>query len=206
MTLFEMMETCVNIKYTHVGNEGDFALDYRNGALYVYFEKSNGVEDWERNLNFPAIPYKRMGMNIWLAHRGFLAVWKKLEEYLAPVLLDRSIGEIIPVGYSHGAALATLCHEYLWWTREDLRDGLRGYGFGSPRIIWGNVSKRYRDRWSGFTVIRCVPDIVTHVPPAVLGYFHVGKMLEIGGRVKYSPIEAHKSESYLAELSIAGYS
>ena len=29
---------------------------------------------------------------------------------------------------------------------------------------------------------------------------------KIGGRVKYSPIEAHKSESYLAELSIAGYS
>ena len=206
MTLFEMLNTCVNIKYTHVEEGGDYALDYKDGVLYVYFEKSNGIGDWQRNLDFPAIPYKRMGMNIWLAHRGFLTVWKNLEEHLSPILLDRSVKRIIPIGYSHGAALATLCHEYIWWNREDLREELRGYGFGSPRVIWGSISKRYRERWSGLTVIRCVPDIVTHVPPVALGYFHVGKMLEIGGRVKYSPIEAHKSESYLAELSIAGYS
>lgn len=205
MTLFEMLHRCVSAEYTHVLPEGDFALDYSEGSLYIYFEKSRGASDWTRNLDFPAVPYKRMGTNIWLAHRGFLKVWKMLEDRLSPILLDRNIKSIVPIGYSHGAALATLCHEYLWWNREDLRQKLRGFGFGSPRVIWGNVSKRYRERWAGFTVIRCEPDLVTYLPPASFGYFHVGNMLKIGGRVKYSPIEAHRHESYLESLAAEGY-
>ena len=200
MTLFEMMARCLEIRDTHVEGSGDYALDYRCGTLYVYFEKTEGASDWRSNLDFPARAYRRMGTGIWLAHRGFLDVWRGLEPVLAPTLLDKSVLRIIPVGYSHGAALATLCHEYLWYNRPELRESLSGFGFGAPRVLWGAISRRYSARWEGFTVIRNVPDAVTHLPPRTLGFFHVGTMLEIGQGRQYSPIDAHRPESYLSEL------
>ncbi|MBQ8658695.1 MAG: hypothetical protein IJ506_06125, partial [Clostridia bacterium] len=49
-------------------------------------------------------------------------------------------------------------------------------------------------------LVRNIDDIVTHLPPAVLGYSHVGKLLEIGKKGKYTAVEAHLSENILAEL------
>ena len=56
-------------------------------------------------------------------------------------------------------------------------------------------------RWENFTVIRNLNDIVTHVPPAILGYSHVGTVLEIGIKGRYTPIEAHYEENILAMLA-----
>ena len=55
-------------------------------------------------------------------------------------------------------------------------------------------------RWERFTVIRNVDDIVTHVPPAIWGYSHVGSMIKIGEKGKYSPVDAHRPENIMAEL------
>ena len=195
-----MFERCLNIRYTHIENAGDYALDYKCGTLYIYFEHSNGGEDWRNNFDFPAKPYRRMGTSIWLAHRGFLRVWKSMEEHLAEHIKDPVFKNIITVGYSHGGALATLCHEYIWYNRKDLRESISGYGFGAPRVIWGATSGLYQKRWERFTVVRNIDDAVTHLPPAALGYFHVGKMLEVGERAKYTAIDAHRSENILREL------
>ena len=102
--------------------------------------------------------------------------------------------------YSHGAALAVLCHEYVWYNRPDLRDLICGYGFGCPRVFWGFRTKKRMQRWERFTVIRNVDDIVTHVPPAIWGYSHVGSMIKIGEKGKYSPVDAHRPENIMAEL------
>ena len=86
--------------------------------------------DWKNNFDFPAKPYKDMEVN-WSCHRGFLRVWKSIEPYLEEVINDMTISQIYIVGYSHGAAIASLCHEYVWYHRPDLRDnGLEGFGFG----------------------------------------------------------------------------
>ena len=102
--------------------------------------------------------------------------------------------------YSHGAALAVLCHEYVWYNRPDLRDRICGYGFGCPRVFWGFRTKKRMQRWKRFTVIRNVDDIVTHVPLAIWGYSHVGSMIKIGEKGKYSPVDAHRPENIMAEL------
>ena len=138
-----------------------------------------------------------MGKTVWFAHRGFLGVWKEIEEKVKDNIFNKKIKGINCVGYSHGAAIAVLCYEYARFNRPDLREDVYGYGFGCPRVIWGEIPD---DRWQNFTVIRNIDDAVTHLPPTVLGYKHIGKMLEIGKKGRYTPIDAHRFENILNEL------
>lgn len=196
----------MNISYIHAENGLDYAVRSVGSTLYIYFQHSSGAVDWKNNLDFPAKPYKKMKCKdipfsrAWYAHRGFLRVWKSAEERLKEYILDTGVKKIVISGYSHGAALAVLCHEYVWYNRPDLRDTLEGYGFGCPRVIWGIKNKCHRQRWERFNVIKNIDDIVTHVPPAFLGFFHVGNMIKIGEKGKYSSYEAHFPDKYMKEL------
>lgn len=202
MRLSVLFEKCLNVEYLHSPDGGDYAIERIGSTLYIYLEHSNGDEDWKNNMDFPALPYKRMGKTVWFAHRGFLKVWKSMEPYLTDVIMDASVQKIVTVGYSHGAALAVLCHEYVWFHRLDLRNAIEGYGFGCPRVIWGKLHGGRQERWRHFTVIRNLDDVVTHLPPVFLGYTHVGELLEIGERGKYSAVDAHREENILKELQI----
>ena len=202
MTLSKLFSRCVNRDYIRTSYSADYAFDLIGNHLIIYFQDSDGIVDWVRNLDFPAAAYKRDGKTVWYAHRGFLKVWKTLVPRMMPLIFDTNVEQITVVGYSHGAALAVFCHEYVWYHRPDLRNTLTGYGFGCPRVIWGTISKEFSERWNRFTVIRNREDFVTHVPPSVFGYRHVGDLLEIGEKGKYSSINAHRPENIRRELRI----
>ena len=195
MRLYNLFYECINTRYEAAGCCANYALRREFNTIYIFFEKSVGKADWKSNLDFPVRAHKS-----WFAHRGFLAVWNEIQPYLANAIADRSIKRVIITGYSHGAAIAVLCHEYVWYNRPDLRENLYGYGFGCPRVLWGIKSAEMKKRWEKFTVVRNIDDIVTHVPPLLLGYTHVGNMLKIGERGKYSRIDAHREENILNEL------
>ena len=210
--LLNLFESCLNADYVNVGDGGSFSIEVRGDALYIFFEKSKGIVDWHSNLDFGAVlhselgrearavtPYKRMDEE-WYCHGGFLRVWRSVLPYLEWALLDLRFGEIVTVGYSHGAALALLCHEYLWFNRRDLRGKITGYGFGCPRVIYGKVP-REKERWADFYVIRNYDDIVTHLPPRAFGFRHVGHLVTVGGIGRYSRIDAHRKENYLSSLA-----
>ncbi len=226
MKLTRLFTECLNAPYIHVENSGDYWLKARGDTLYIYLESSNGVIDWKNNLDFlptahkniwtdiccdisvfqkscalPTTPYKEMAQR-WFSHRGFLRVWKSIEPYITDEICNKRYGKIITVGYSHGAALAVFCHEYIWFHRPDLRERIEGYGFGCPRVFWGVQTRELKRRFERFTVIRNLRDIVTYVPPTWLGFSHVGKMLTIGKGGKYSGIDAHRPENILAELKV----
>lgn len=196
----ELFSRCLEKSYVHVGNGGDYATERRQGTLYVYLQASEGAVDWKNNLDFPAVPYRTEESGRWYAHRGFLRVWKSIEQEIAPILADRSIESIVTVGYSHGAALAVLCHEYVFVHREDLREQIQGHAFASPRVYWGFHTKAYHTHWERFFVYRNLDDLVTHLPPALFGYSHVGHMIILGKRGRYSPIDAHRPQNVLREL------
>lgn len=200
-TLLELFERCLTVPYVETRNSADYFIEREGNTLYIYFEPSNGDVDWKNNLDFPIAPYEDMSGVKWYAHRGFLRVWKSIEEEIAYIINDRSIKRIIEVGYSHGAALATLCHEYVWYNRPDLAMSHYGFAYGSPRVIWGLSRKRVKERFSGLTVIKNIDDIVTHLPPRAIGFYHVGKLIEIGEGGKYSKIDAHRPENYIKELN-----
>lgn len=200
MNLLKLFKKCLDRNYISVENSADYAIERKGKTLYIYLECSDGATDWKNNFDFPAKPYKRMGKTVWFAHRGFLRVWKSIEPYIYADIMDKTVKKIVIVGFSHGAALAVLCHEYVWYNRPDIRENIIGYGFGCPRVFWGIKTKKLKERWKQFTVIRNIDDIVTHVPPCLFGFSHVGKIMKIGKRGRYSRIDAHRPESITEQL------
>ena len=200
MRMSRLLESCLTKAYVHAPEGGDYATERRGNVLYVYLEGSDGAEDWKNNLDFPIGVSVGSGALSRRCHRGFLRVWKAMEPMLKKDLLDRSVEGIVISGYSHGGALAVLCHEYVWRYRPDLRERMEGYGFGAPRVLWGVRNPQLLSRWKRFTVVRNLDDLVTHLPPVWLGYYHVGRVLEIGARGRYSSVDAHRAENLLTEL------
>ena len=197
MKLSVLFARCLEAPYVQADLSASYFVDRKGAVLYIYLQDSEGAEDWRHNLDFPARPY---GSSDWMAHRGFVKVWRVIEPIVAEAIQDPKIRSVVTVGYSHGGALAVLCHEYVWYHRPDLRLHMEGYGFGAPRVIWGRLDANARQRWEHFSVIRNLDDPVTHLPPSALGYVHVGKMLEIGAAGRYSHVDAHRSENIMREL------
>ena len=198
-SLFEM---CLKAKYVHAAEGGDYAITLQGDTLYLLFEWSDGKEDWKNNFNFPAKPYKQMD-STWLCHGGFLKVWRamrdEVEAMVAEILKDHRVKNIVCVGYSHGGPLsvfATEDMEYLYGKDYEVS----GYGFGAPRVLWGIVPKAVKHRLRRFTTIRNIPDLVTHVPPKVLGFRNAGTLLKVGKIGKYTPIKAHYADAYITEI------
>lgn len=202
MKISELFERCLKIPYTRTPNHGDFATEVLDGTLYIYFEHSNGKTDWVNNLDFPTMAYSNEQEKTFFAHRGFLRVFKSITPYLATALKNAKANKydkIVVVGYSHGGALAVLCHEYLWFNLENMRDKIYTYAVAPPRVIWGKVA-HLENRWQHLTTVINKGDLVPTLPPKILGYTHVGKTLEIGKKGKYSRVNAHRPENIFAEL------
>ena len=58
--LLQLFERFLAAEYTHTEGGGDYAVRYEKGTLYLLFEWSDGANDWKRNVDFPAAPYKHM--------------------------------------------------------------------------------------------------------------------------------------------------
>ena len=201
--LLSLFNRVLNAKYTTIPeSKASFCYEKRGGILYIFFEHSNGITDWKNNFDFPAKPYRDME-NRWYVHRGFLRVWKSAKEYLKEQICNRGVREIVIVGYSHGAALALLCHEYCVFNRPDIANNIFGFGYGCPRVVHGCLRRKICQRFKHFYVIRNCRDIVTHLPPVLFGFRHVGNIIHIGENASYGPIESHRRENYLAQLETA---
>ena len=199
--LRELFEYCLDADYVTVENGGSYFVAVNGDALYIFFEKSNGAEDWMNNLSYHAVSRGRLG-DEWYCHEGFLTVFNSVLPYLEPYIKDPSIQSIITVGYSHGAALTLLAHEEIYQMRPDIRDNCFSFGFGCPRVVFGTVRDEGA-RWRNFYMVRNGADAVTHLPPRALGYRHVGNLVRIGENNSYGGTTAHKAENYITELKIA---
>lgn len=124
----------------------------------------------------------------------------EIEEKVSEIMKAHRVRTIYCVGYSHGGALALLATEDMTYLHqwEDLN--VLGIGFGAPRVVWGWVPKAVKRRLYNYMTVRNIPDIVTHVPPMVLGYRNISKPFKIGAWGKYSPIKAHYPQSYRDSL------
>ena len=199
-------QRCLDASYTTENNGADWAVERDGDELLILFEHSRGSLDWMNNLNFHAVPYREMHP-IWQVHAGFLSVWQAakpavaeaVEPYLSLPPAKSPVKRVTIVGYSHGAALAVLCHEWLWYRYPLWRAVLNGYGFGGPRVLYGCPTPSLAARWAQFRLLRNNDDPVTHLPPRAFGYCHVGNLLQIGDGAT-SGIDSHRPENYLASL------
>lgn len=197
--LYSLFTECLCADYVTYECGADLFFRVEEDRLFVFFEKSDGLRDWINNLSFCALPYGEM-RHPWRCHGGFLRVFKSIRGVLDEALADKKIRSVTLVGYSHGAALALLAHEYIWFNYPDLRDSLHGIGFGCPRVLYGNIPHCVRKRWAGFLRVSHRTDLITHLPPAILGFHHAGHGIRVG-RPMFSGISAHRPESYRCALS-----
>ena len=198
--MLELYKHCLALKpyYNHVENDGSYYVVRDGDTLVVFFEWSNGKTDWKNNFNFPARPYRKMGKGFWFCHRGFLRVWKSIEPYIADSLMDPTITHINIVGYSHGGAIAQLCYEYVKFNRPDVN--VFGIGFGSPKVFWGFAWKSVKARFKDFIIVRNGRDIVTHMPPVIFGFRHLGTVFKIGKHIGL--IKDHYDSNYIKGLEV----
>ena len=197
MKLSLLFYETLNADYLHLESGADYAFSRRGSTLYIYFEASDGATDWKNNLDFPVV---RRGKRPLFLHRGFFRVFESLRPAVFVAVSDKSIENVVISGYSHGAALAVLCYDEVLRLRPDLQKKVVGYGFGAPRVFFGIKTRRLTRRFADFTVVRNIDDLVTHLPPRILGYFHAGKLLTVGEKGKYNRIDAHRPENIMHEL------
>lgn len=194
LNLYQVFDECLSADYIQVDHAGDFAIRKEGDTLKIFFEWSDGKEDWKNNFDFPVKPYKSM-KHLWFCHRGFLRVWKSIEPHIIGDINNPSVKNIEIVGYSHGAAIALLCYEYCIFHRPDAE--VFGVGFGCPRVFWGFVPKSVKARFENFRVVRNGNDIVTHVPPVLFGFRHISAVDKIG---QTNPVKDHYDSEYLLRL------
>lgn len=201
-----LFDRCLNAFYYRTAESGDYAIEAEGSTIYLLFQWSNGREDWRNNFDFPAKAYKHTEVT-WRVHRGFLRVWKAMrddiEQRVADILNAQEIEKIVCVGYSHGAALALLATEDMEY-HHGRTVSVEGWGFGAPRVLWGRVPAQIKHRLRNFTPVRNIPDIVTHLPPAVFGFRHVN-LRKVGKPRKYGMIDAHRPEAYREETDANPY-
>lgn len=198
--LHTLFAKCLELPYTNVENGASFHASIQNGTLFLFFEPSNGREDWDNNLNFRIQPYDDMDP-VWYCHAGFLKVFKSALPYLEPYILSEEVRRAVTVGYSHGGALAILCHEAIWFRRPDICGHVKTFAYGAPRVLYAPVPKEVKKRFRELYLIQNEGDLVTHLPPAVLGFRHVGNIITVGEKGAHNAIDAHRPESYLAALN-----
>lgn len=136
--LSELFKECLNKQYAIANNGVSYAIEYDKTTLKIWFQWSVEISDWLYNFDFPAQAYRDTPKR-WYIHRGFKKAWKSIEDDIKFALTSELITDVQIVGYSHGAALAMLCHEFCGYHRPDLK--ITGYCFGCPQVLWGLYAK-----------------------------------------------------------------
>lgn len=179
--------------------EVDYKFIENKNTLYIFFEPSDGRTDWIVNFSYWRKPYRDMKIG-YRVHGGFLESWSLVKDAVRARVGEKNADgryrweKIVIVGYSHGGALAVLCHECVWFEREDLRAGenLIGISFDGPRVYAGLwIKKELKERWRNFYLIRNQDDLITHLPPVVFFFRHVGEKVKVGAKPR-SKVEIFK--------------
>lgn len=175
-----------------------YVVPSKDGTLHIIFRGSNSPRDWDTNLNFwkKKIPYKGVNPEIQV-HSGFI------DAYTHPNVRDKihsfiteDIHSVRICGHSYGAALAVLCALDLQYHFPCL--DIEVVTFGGPRVGNKAFQRSYNARVVKTIRVENGNDIVTKVPFAFMGYWHVGAKLHVGKVRKLGAISfaAHYQSAY----------
>ncbi len=137
--------------------------------VILAFRGSQTSEDWQTDFNT-----KLVNSEVGLVHWGFKnaidSIWDKVEQLVDEFQSQKQ--SLWVTGHSLGGALATLAVDRL--TEKNIEvSGM--YTFGQPRVGDKDFAENFDDKIK-YRAFRFVndEDIVTRVPPRVMGYEHIG--------------------------------
>ena len=174
-SLTRLFQLCAfEIKYEEIGDDVNYATktDREENILYIFFQPSNSADDWKNNFDFKEEVY-----GLFKVHRGFMKCYKQVRNILLDKVYANQYNGVVVVGYSHGGALAQLCHQDLKYHFPKL--DVQTFAFESPRCL--KVPKKLRFYWEHLTRIETNNDLITHLPPKIFGFNDLGKELKIKG-------------------------
>lgn len=172
MEFLELYREACNGDWVTSGLAVQYRIEWDRNKATVYFQGSVEPEDWKLDFDFLVRPYKGC---TWLAHHGFVSGYKSVRDEIVTQLSRAS--EVLVSGYSLGAAYAMLLHEDLRYTYPSM--SVSTVAYGTPRVFWF-PNKELRDRLDGILRINVRGDIVSHLPPWIFGFSHVGWSITVG--------------------------
>lgn len=162
--------------FTTAGLDVQYRLERNaDGKMWLFFQCTSSKGDWFFNFLFFKTLYRDMKIPMYV-HTGFALLWHSVRDEIMDKLAKEATSgasHLSIVGYSQGAALATLCHEDVGFQLPGLT--CVTIGFGTPRVIW-MPSKEIKRRFAGYTRANCRGDIVSMVPPPPYGHVGVEKL------------------------------
>jgi|WetSurMetagenome_2_1015567.scaffolds.fasta_scaffold155526_2 hypothetical protein len=188
--LKELFEEVIKGPWATIGND----VQYKIINNILYLAGTNSCIDWFTNFNFPIKLYKDQPIK-WYVHRGYGVTYKSTNNYLRDLVIQNNIKTI--VGYSYGAAIATLLYEDIKFNYSYF--DFKTYAFGSPRVIWFYNKNKIKDRWDNFYNIQISGDIVTKIPFGFFGYCHIGKIIKFD-KCKMISVINHLDPNYTKNL------
>jgi len=146
-------------------------FDRPDGCFVVAFRGTDESRDWCRSFDFD-FDKGPLGGRV---HDGFLSAWEDVRREILPRIGLATIRgqRIILCGHSLGGAIATLAHADL----RALHILATCYSFGAPRVGDAGFVRAYAQEGLDDLHYRMTRDgdAVPDLPPAFLGFRHVGK-------------------------------
>jgi hypothetical protein len=196
MKTIDLFQLCNTGPWITAGKDTQYKVVEDGDTVILAFEPSSSSQDWKDNFSFPVRPYRDMPVG-WLAHGGFVRAWKAAKDQIVADVIPLLEGRALRItGYSHGGALAVLAHE--WFNYNDRNPTT--VTFGAPRVLW-MPPKRILGRFENLITIRNRGDVVTHLPPWMMGFKHAGDLTRIGKRW-WPSIKAHYPSEYREGLGV----
>ena len=178
----------------------EYAIHRRGSQLTIVFRGTDSAADWRSNFRFArkVIPYDNESTRV-RVHEGFLTAYKS-PRVRGRILQcwDDSIQKVRVTGHSRGAALAVLCGLDIQYHHPHCC--LEVLLFGCPRVGNAAFAQSYNKRVFTTFNVRCGSDLITHLPPALLGYRHVGVKIHIGPRRPLPSVLDHLPRRYCQYL------
>ncbi|KAF2458542.1 Alpha/Beta hydrolase protein [Lineolata rhizophorae] len=151
---------------------GYVAVDHTNCLIVVAFRGSRSVRNFLADINFVQVPTDICATCT--AHKGFWVSWLEARDGVLDAVEgaadENPSYKVVAVGHSLGGAIASFAAAQL---RNDGYDTAL-YTYGSPRIGGSEIADFITNQPGGNYRVTHYNDPVPRLPPALVGYRHIG--------------------------------
>lgn len=193
LSIRNVFEDIIDGLWINGAKDTQYRLTIKDDVATLVFMGSVSWVDWISNFMFWKVPYRDMGVK-WYAHAGFLDAWKAVKDEILEGLHGCRCVQIF--GYSRGAAIAVLAHEWFAFNGYEVQSIV----YGCPRALAFKGGSEVIERFRTLTVVNNRGDIVTMLPPKLFGYKDVGACIKLGSGVRFPCAKWHLIPAYRKEL------